>query len=368
MITYKRFYNPGFLTKEPNGQFKKYFKAKNLVWASSGRGNFEVIIDMLDLNPDEVVLVPAFAAQGILLPFKRKRVKCFFYKSNRYLVPDLEDVKRLIEKNKVKAFVLVHYFGYPQPTEEIISILKDHSVYLIEDCAQAFLSRYMDGSPIGTKGDFALFSLPKFLPVPDGSLLIINNKRFSEFKIEYKTSMLYRAAILSHLIFLQLVTWQRNVGNLFISNIMDYFCKVFYLIYYKIICVHSNPVRISKKSRYILERFNFKKFLETRRANTLCLLDLIRNDEIVYFFQIYKGYNLVGLPILVKNRNSFRRYLKRNGIYSLVFNRYWYLPPNENNYVEESKIYFRHILIPVNENLTSEEIKHIAKVVNGWGR
>jgi dTDP-4-amino-4,6-dideoxygalactose transaminase len=58
---------------------------------------------------------------------------------------------------RTKGIVVVHLFGQPAPMDEIMAIARKHSLFVIEDCAQAVGARYK-GTPVGLLGDAGTFS------------------------------------------------------------------------------------------------------------------------------------------------------------------------------------------------------------------
>jgi dTDP-4-amino-4,6-dideoxygalactose transaminase len=95
---------------------------------------------------------------------------------------DLVDLERKItEKTRILTFV--HWGGYPVDMDALKEILDRKEkelgfrVQVIEDCAHAFLSEYK-GRPLGTSGNFAVFSLQaiKHLTTGDGGLLFCPDK------------------------------------------------------------------------------------------------------------------------------------------------------------------------------------------------
>lgn len=58
---------------------------------------------------------------------------------------------------KTKGIVVVHLFGQPARMDEILTIAKQHNLFVIEDCAQAVGARYR-GTPVGILGDVGTFS------------------------------------------------------------------------------------------------------------------------------------------------------------------------------------------------------------------
>ena len=58
---------------------------------------------------------------------------------------------------RTKGLVIVHLFGLPARMDELMAIARKHSLFVIEDCAQAVGARYR-GTPVGLFGDAATFS------------------------------------------------------------------------------------------------------------------------------------------------------------------------------------------------------------------
>ena len=58
---------------------------------------------------------------------------------------------------KTKGIVVVHIFGQPARMDEIMSLAKQHKLFVVEDCAQAIGATYK-GAPVGSIGDCGTFS------------------------------------------------------------------------------------------------------------------------------------------------------------------------------------------------------------------
>lgn len=70
-------------------------------------------------------------------------------------------------KKNTKVVLLIHEFGFPcaLPDE-----LRERGLTIIEDCAYAVGTR-IEGGAIGRVGDFAIYSLTKYYPIPFGGVL-----------------------------------------------------------------------------------------------------------------------------------------------------------------------------------------------------
>ena len=97
---------------------------------------------------------------------------------NEDLSVNLEDFIKKIEEG-ADVVLVIHYFGSCRSDMRAIQKLCiDHNVVLIEDCAHAF---YLESDPqlLGRYGDFAFYSLHKYLPVGTGGLLATVSDRFA---------------------------------------------------------------------------------------------------------------------------------------------------------------------------------------------
>ena len=73
---------------------------------------------------------------------------------------------------RTRAIVVVHYAGYPAQLDALRFLADRHGIALIEDCAHALGARF-DQRPIGTIGDYAIFSFQaiKHMTTVDGGVL-----------------------------------------------------------------------------------------------------------------------------------------------------------------------------------------------------
>jgi len=76
-----------------------------------------------------------------------------------------------------RAILAVHYFGFPQDLKPFQAYCRRTGALLIEDAAHAFLSKTPQGQPLGSAGDFGIFSFRKTLPIADGAALAVKKPR-----------------------------------------------------------------------------------------------------------------------------------------------------------------------------------------------
>ncbi|MBT3408892.1 DegT/DnrJ/EryC1/StrS aminotransferase family protein, partial [Candidatus Woesearchaeota archaeon] len=174
---------------------------KNSILLSSGN---DCISYILKENKTKILL-PSYLCKNILIPLKEENVKYSFYKINKKLQIDLEDLEYKIKKENPGMILIIHYFGFIQPNmDKIMNICTKNKIILIEDHVQSFLSKPK------MKGDYLFNSYRKYLQIPDGAFLI--KKTHTKIKIynSPKKYVLKRfcAGILKNLIFLKKI-WRK---------------------------------------------------------------------------------------------------------------------------------------------------------------
>ena len=84
-------------------------------------------------------------------------------------------------KNKTKVAIPVHLLGYPC-NFDMIKKMKEHGMFVIEDCAQAMGAKYKNKS-IGNIGDCGIFRFQEtkhITTLGEGGMIITNNEEFAE--------------------------------------------------------------------------------------------------------------------------------------------------------------------------------------------
>jgi hypothetical protein len=111
----------------------------------------------------------------MISPVERIGATPVFYPITDFGIPDLSYLQKA-NLDGTRAILVPHLFGLPRPLGEVADFCRSRSIALIEDCAHSFFGR-AGGKAIGTTGDFAIGSLPKFFPVVEGGLLASATRR-----------------------------------------------------------------------------------------------------------------------------------------------------------------------------------------------
>jgi perosamine synthetase len=99
---------------------------------------------------------------------------------------DPSDVKRKITP-RTKAILVVHLYGHPCEMDALQRIAKQHSLFLIEDCAEAFGSKYQ-GQHVGGFGDIATYSFfgNKTITTGEGGMVVTNDETLHARAVHFK--------------------------------------------------------------------------------------------------------------------------------------------------------------------------------------
>lgn len=171
----------GLSAKKTGHLLKNYFRARYFLTCGSGHDSLLLALQSLGLKKDDEIIFPV-NAYPTAFPV--------FMSGLKGVPADIDDngqldpisVTKLIT-SKTKAIIMVHLYGLVGDLKKIIEICKKNKIFLIEDCAQAFGSRYQD-KLVGTFGDIGCFSFyptKNLSTLGDGGGILIKNKKHFEF-------------------------------------------------------------------------------------------------------------------------------------------------------------------------------------------
>jgi dTDP-4-amino-4,6-dideoxygalactose transaminase len=127
-------------------------------------------IQGLGLQPGDEVLLPAYHHGSEVEAFHRTGVSCRFYDVGPTLRPEPAALEGLVGP-RTRVLYLIHYLGFPQDVPWWRRWCRERELLLIEDVAQSWLAS-IDGRPLGSFGDMAIFSFYKAVGVPEGGALV----------------------------------------------------------------------------------------------------------------------------------------------------------------------------------------------------
>jgi dTDP-4-amino-4,6-dideoxygalactose transaminase len=171
----------GSFTKKCHAFLEKECGVANAFLTTSCTDALEMAALLLDVKPDDEVIVPSFTFVSTINAFTLRGAKPVFVD----IRPDTLNIdERLIEATitpRTKVIVVVHYAGVGCEMDAIMAVSQRHGIPVVEDNAHGFLGRYK-GRNLGTFGAFATLSFheTKNVICGEGGALLINEPRFVE--------------------------------------------------------------------------------------------------------------------------------------------------------------------------------------------
>ena len=150
--------------------------AHQTVSVNNGTAALQLALLTLDIGPGDDVIVPDFsfvAAASMVLAVGARPVFADVDADTWLLDP--RSVESLMS-SRTRAVLAVHLFGNVCAMPELAAVAEHHGVALIEDCAEAFMSR-CSGQVVGTFGDVGTFSFQatKTIASGEGGLISIRD-------------------------------------------------------------------------------------------------------------------------------------------------------------------------------------------------
>ncbi len=350
--------------KEPS----EYFLKPNQYF-NNGRSALWKCIKLLNLGPSHEVLVPATICEVVLKMFFHQGIKIQYYNLTDELDVDLKDLKKRINLN-TRVIYVNHFLGYPTCIDPVREVCASFGLKLIEDCAHAFTGAY-GGKLLGSLGDFSIFSYRKFLPIPDGGALVVNNSDFSkdespvpsDTKFNKFSSILKIGMIsLAKNKLIPLAWWKKIIGS---ENEIDE--KIEYNID---LTSADKPMRIQPFSRWIMDHVNLNAQRDLRRRNYQILRDNLRLSSSLkmLFSDFPAGYVPFSFPILINKRSNLIKFSAKFGLYlePTLAAPYRALPNLKNSkefFPELSELAEQVVSIPVHQGLSERDMAWISKII-----
>jgi perosamine synthetase len=279
-----------------------------------GRDALTLAASHLRLSPNDTVLLPAYSCKEVLRPFL-KRATVEFYDVQPDLTIDPDEMKAKLRGGRIKALLIINYFGFLQPfRNDIKRICLESGTALIEDCAHSLLTA---GS--GETGDLVVYSFRKSLPVSDGGGLKLNtngqlvNAKFyprivsnalsalimAKSALHVRSNTFSRAGIASHISGSPSATATPNQ--------------------------EGRLLPMSSFARASIPRASFPEIIRKKREDFLFWLDACRMSAVAapLFGSLPAGVCPLGFPLTGADRDSLMSMARRQGVNLMV---HWRLP------------------------------------------
>lgn len=180
-----------YINGKPVQDFAKnlsaYLNVKHTIPCANGTDALQIAMMALDLKPSDEVITPSFTYIATTEVIALLRLTPVFADVDQTtFCLDTEAIRKAITP-KTKAIVPVHLYGQAANMEEIMTIAKEHNLFVIEDNAQAIGCDYTfcDGTvkktgTIGTIGTTSFYPSKNLGAFGDGGAMFTNDDSLAE--------------------------------------------------------------------------------------------------------------------------------------------------------------------------------------------
>jgi dTDP-4-amino-4,6-dideoxygalactose transaminase len=330
----------------------------------SGRAALLAGLQALGVGPGDEVLLPAYLCESVVTPVESVGARVAFYPVAKTLDVDASSIEAAMTP-RTRAVVLIHYFGFPGPVEEVRALCDRRGVALVEDCAHALYSK-LGEQPLGTFGDLAIFSPWKSLPMPDGGLLVLNRpdlQATAPAEAPATSRTLARLAYRSLGTFEQMAGWSPRLGLLRRADLRrDLHTRV-----------SAGPIEMVRGSRIawrLLRGARPAWVVGPRRRHYARLLDACRTLRWArpLFETLPDGVCPLGLALVAENRDRWRDRLLAEGVNVRT---YWeHLPPavDLDRFPDAAWLSHRILVLPTHQGLSNGAVERLARTLHRLDR
>ncbi len=382
-----------FIAKELTFQSQK----KYLVFASQCRVGFLFILKYLKLRSKKKEIIfssynlPEMVNVAVKLNFKI--IFCDIDYNTGTI--NKKELNKKITKN-TSAIVLTNMFNNYHIGQEIKKLASNKKITLIEDNAiyfDNFTKKKNKKIYAGFLGDYSIYSfnIMKNISSFYGGAITTNNKDFVEFyRKEYEKLKKFSVAAALKQIFIYFILKVMSLKFLYkilfihiiryahLNNIKR-ILKIFYpsLTSIKVNLPKYYFTRMSELSKTLTylqlkdikrrkKLFNLRKIKHNYYVKKL---SKIRSNNISFIRQDDKNYqNFLDLPLLVKNKDSFNKYLLKNGIETRY--KHYYncerLFKKSSRSINAKKYENELICLPLHERVTFSYIDYVVKNIERY--
>ncbi|MDO8592386.1 MAG: DegT/DnrJ/EryC1/StrS family aminotransferase [bacterium] len=172
--------NDGDITRQFEAKIANLLKVKHAVAVTSGTIAIFLSLKSLDVGYGDEVIIPDMTFIATANAAEMCGAKVILVDIDpKTLNIDIEAINGAITK-KTKAIIPVHVTGRGAQMEAILKIAKENNIHIVEDAAEALLSK-QNGKYLGAFGDIGCFSLSpnKTITTGQGGFIVTNNDKLA---------------------------------------------------------------------------------------------------------------------------------------------------------------------------------------------
>lgn len=162
-------------------EFAAYVDRQYAVAVCNGSVAIDAAIAALEIGPGDEVILPTFTIVSCATSIVRAGAVPVVVDSDPSTWNIAVDAIESKITPKTKAIMVVHIYGLPVDMDPILALCKKHSLYLIEDAAEAHGQTYK-GRKCGSFGDVSTFSFypNKLVTTGEGGMVVMNSPEIAK--------------------------------------------------------------------------------------------------------------------------------------------------------------------------------------------
>ena len=143
---------------------------------SSGTAAIHTAVAAIDPEPGDEIVTTSITDMGAITPILYQGAIPVFADVDADTCNMTAETIEPVLSDRTRAIIVTHLFGNPCRMGPIMDLARSRGIPVIEDCAQAYLSRWQD-EPVGAIGDIGCFSLQQGKHITTGEGGLVTAKR-----------------------------------------------------------------------------------------------------------------------------------------------------------------------------------------------
>ena len=277
-----------------------------------------------------------------------------------------EDVERALTPG-VKAIYVIHYFGFPQPIEQILALARRRGLMLIEDCALSLFSAGPRGA-LGSFGDIGIFCLYKTLPMPHGGTLVLNREGIPRPPEAKRPDHVSTFSYITNLLLDYVALRMDGAGSRVVALGKHFGRAGKRAMRAETVPIDTTtldtrviPLGMAAAARYLLRRTRPPEVIRARRRNFQHLASLLKGSVRPLFRELPEGVCPLSYPVFVHDKERVHEELLAEGVGNVNF---WSLtrPEMPMGTFPEVDSLRKHVLeLPIHQGLEPKHVEFIAE-------
>jgi dTDP-4-amino-4,6-dideoxygalactose transaminase len=338
----------------------RFYRARNAI--------YHLFRALVARKPNLTVLAPDYYSGNEILAMRAAGATIHYCRVDRQMRLDPGEVERLCAKYNPDVLYVIHYLGWAQPMPALVDICHRRGMLLVEDCALSLLSG-LNGQPLGSFGDWAVFCLYKTLPVPNGAVLVQNAtkieslerlplRRVGPASVMGRTAelLVQRARGRMDNLGAALFAVKRGLGRA--AGALDVRRTPVGDMGFDLADVNLAMSRVSER---VIARLDFAEIRRRRLANFRRLADAVRGTAHMVLPDPGDDVCPLFFPVFVPDKHAAAAALWQRGVDALEF---WNdgVEPGGREMSGDARYLREHVLeLPIHQDLTPRHLDYVAR-------